>query len=104
MQLPVNITSRALEEIRNIINTKNIPKNYALRIGVKGGGCGGVSYALGFDQPKEGDQQFEIQGLRVLIEKKHVMFLMGMQVDFYESNEARGFVFTNPTIPKRHDA
>ncbi|SEJ39221.1 iron-sulfur cluster assembly protein [Cyclobacterium xiamenense] len=104
MQIPVNITSKALEEIRNIINTKNIPENYALRVGVKGGGCGGVSYALGFDQQKEGDQQFNVEGLMVLIEKKHVMFLMGMQVDFHESNEARGFVFSNPNIPKRHDA
>ncbi|MDN3686848.1 HesB/IscA family protein [Cyclobacterium jeungdonense] len=104
MRIPINITSRALNEIKNIITNKNIPENYSLRVGVKGGGCGGVSYALGFDQSREGDQQFEMEGVSVLIEKKHVMFLMGMQIDFHESNEARGFVFTNPDIPKRHDA
>ncbi|WP_162417703.1 HesB/IscA family protein [Cyclobacterium roseum] len=104
MRIPIHITSRALSEIKNIITNKNIPESYALRVGVKGGGCGGVSYALGFDQSREGDQQFDVEGLSVLIEKKHVMFLMGMQVDFHESNEARGFVFTNPEIPKRHDA
>lgn len=104
MQIPIKITRRALDEIKNIITNKNIPDNYSLRVGVKGGGCGGVSYALGFDQSRDGDQQFELEGLSVLIEKKHVMFLMGMQVDFHESNEARGFVFTNPDIPKRHDA
>ncbi|MDO6438294.1 iron-sulfur cluster assembly accessory protein [Cyclobacterium sp. 1_MG-2023] len=103
MLTPINITPKALEEIKTIISTKNIPLEYALRVGVKGGGCGGVSYALGFDLKKDEDQSFDIEGLTVLIEKKHVMFLMGMQVDFHESNEARGFVFTNPELPKRHD-
>jgi iron-sulfur cluster assembly protein len=103
MLIPIKITEKALKEIRNIINNKNIPKDYSLRVGVKGGGCGGMSYLLGFDKPKEGDQQFEIMGISVLIEKKHYMFLMGMQVDFYEGNDARGFTFINPDIPKRHD-
>ena len=103
MRVPISITSLAMAEIKNIISNKNIPENYSLRVGVKGGGCGGVSYALGFDRSREGDEQFEMEGLSVLIEKKHLMFLMGMVVDFHESNEARGFVFTNPEIPKRHD-
>ncbi|MEX0883083.1 MAG: iron-sulfur cluster assembly accessory protein [Cyclobacteriaceae bacterium] len=104
MLIPIKITTKAHAEIRNIMDHKNIPKGYALRVGIKGGGCGGISYALGFDRKKEDDQHFEIEGLSVLIEKRHVMFLMGMQVDFYEGNDARGFVFTNPAIPKRHDA
>jgi len=103
MLTPIKITAKALEEIKTIMSTKNIPVEYALRVGVKGGGCGGVSYALGFDLTKEDDQSYEIEGLAVLIEKRHVMFLMGMQVDFHESNEAKGFVFTNPDLPKRHD-
>jgi iron-sulfur cluster assembly protein len=103
MLIPIKITEKAQKEIKNIINTKNIPENYCLRVGVKGGGCGGMSYLLGFDIPKEGDQQFEIEGIPVLIEKKHYMFLMGMQVDFYEGNDARGFTFINPDLPKRHD-
>lgn len=103
MLVPIKITEKAHDEIKNIIDHKNIPKGYALRIGIKGGGCGGISYALGFDQPRDGDQNYDIEGLAVLIEKKHIMFLMGMQVDFYEGNEARGFVFSNPGIPKRHD-
>lgn len=85
------------------MTTKNIPRDYHLRVGVKGGGCGGMSYALGFDKPKSDDQQFEISGIPVLIEKRHLMFLMGMHVDFFEGDEARGFTFINPDIPKRHD-
>lgn len=89
MLIPITITEKAQKEIKNIMEHKNIPVDYSLRVGVKGGGCGGMSYALGFDKPKEDDQQFETGGIPVLIEKRHVMFLMGMQVDFYEGNEAR---------------
>lgn len=103
MIIPIEITPGALKEIKNIMAHKNIPKDYSLRVGVKGGGCGGMSYALGFDKPKEGDQQFDIEEIPVLIEKKHVMFLMGMRVDFYEGNDTRGFTFVNPALPKRHD-
>jgi iron-sulfur cluster assembly protein len=103
MLIPIKITEKAQAEIKDIIANKNIPSDYALRVGVKGGGCGGMSFLLGFDRPKDGDQQFEVEGIPVLIEKKHYMFLMGMQVDFFEGDEARGFTFVNPDIPKRHD-
>jgi len=103
MIIPITITDKAKEEIRNIMDHKNIPADYCLRVGVKGGGCGGMAYALGFDKPKEDDQQFVIAGIPVLMEKRHVMFLMGMQVDFFEGNDTRGFTFVNPDVPKRHD-
>lgn len=103
MITPIKITEKAEAEIKNIMATKNIPAEYHLRVGVKGGGCGGMSYALGFDKPHEEDQKFEILGIPVLIEKRHYMFLMGMQIDFFEGDEARGFTFINPEIPKRHD-
>ena len=103
MLIPIKITGKAQEEIKNIMANKNIPKDYSLRVGVKGGGCGGMSYLLGFDKPKEGDQHFVIEDIPVLIEKKHYMFLMGMQVDFYECADTRGFTFINPDLPKRHD-
>lgn len=103
MIVPIDITARAKEEIKNILANKNIPPDYHLRVGVKGGGCGGMAYSLGFDKPKEGDQHFEIDGIRVLLEKKHVMFLMGMEIDFYEGADARGFTFINTHVPKRHD-
>ncbi len=96
MLIPIDISAKAKEEIKNIMAHKNIPADYHLRVGVKGGGCGGMSYSLGFDKPKDGDEHFEIDGIPVLLEKKHVMFLMGMLVDFYEGNEARGFTFINP--------
>ncbi|MDN5203439.1 iron-sulfur cluster assembly accessory protein [Fulvivirgaceae bacterium BMA10] len=91
---PVTITDKAVKEIKEIIRHKNIPAEYGLRIGIKGGvGCAGVSFLLGFDKKKETDDEFEIDGITVYLEKKHFMYLIGMQVDFYEGADARGFSF-----------
>ncbi len=90
---PVTISSRAVAEIRNIMQNKNIPSEYGLRIGIKGGGCGGVSLLLGFDKKKESDLAYEIAGIPVYIDKKHTMYVIGKQVDFLENEEARGFIF-----------
>ncbi len=96
---PVNITDSAIEEITNIITNKNIPSGYGLRIGVKGGrGCAGVNYILGFDKPKDDDISYQIKEINVFVSKKEVMFLMGLEVDFYEGADARGFTFNNPDL------
>jgi len=67
-----------------------------LRVGVKGGGCSGFSYVLGFDQPKENDETFEISGLKVFMQKSHAIYLLGMEVDWVEGLNNRGFSFNNP--------
>ncbi|MBT1703876.1 HesB/IscA family protein [Chryseosolibacter indicus] len=92
---PVTISLRAAEEIRKIMQTKNIPANYGLRVGVKGGGCG-VSLVIGFDKQKDADMAYTIDDIPVFIDKKHTMFLIGKEVDFYEGEDARGFVFIDP--------
>jgi iron-sulfur cluster assembly protein len=94
---PVSITEKALAEINLIIRDKNIPAGYGLRIGVNGGGCSGVSYILGFDTMKTSDDVYDYQGIPLYMDKKHVMFVLGMVIDFEESAEARGFVFNNPS-------
>lgn len=91
---PFGITEKALKEINIILREKNIPGDYSLRVGIKGGGgCGGASFLLGFDQKKEGDEVFMIQGISVLMEKKHAMFLAGKEIDFEDGAVARGFIF-----------
>jgi len=92
---PVTITSRAAEEIRKIMQTKNIPAGYGLRVGVKGGGCG-VSLLIGFDKKKDTDMAYTISDIPVYIDKKHTMYIIGKEVDFFEGEEARGFVFVDP--------
>ena len=91
--IPITITEKALEEIKKTITHKNIPADYGLRVGAKGGGCAGTSFIIGFDRPKEHDMMYTIADLPVYIQKKDVLFLLGTEVDFYEGNDTRGFTF-----------
>ena len=93
---PVTISPRAIEEVRKIMQTKNIPNGYGLRIGVRGGGCSGVSLMIGFDKKKESDLSYFVENIPVYIDKKHTMYIIGKQVDFYEGADARGFMFVDP--------
>ena len=96
MDIPVDITDKAFHEIHQIKNSKSIPKKYGLRIGVKGGGCAGVSYLLGFDTATAEDGVFEVEGLQILISKKHTMHLIGLTLDYYEGADTHGFMFSRP--------
>lgn len=89
---PVTISTRAVSEIKKIMETKNIPQDYGLRVGVKGGGCG-VSLIIGFDKKKDSDTAYVISDIPVYVDKKHTMYIIGKQVDFYEGEEGRGFLF-----------
>ena len=89
---PIKITEKAIKEAKYIYQNKNIPQEYGLRIGMRGGGCG-ASFFLGFDLEKEHDKAFDVEGLNVLIDKRHFMYLFGMEVDFEEQEAERGFVF-----------
>jgi iron-sulfur cluster assembly protein len=93
---PVTISARAVEEIRKIMQTKNIPADYGLRIGIRGGGCSGVSLIIGFDKRKETDLVYSIADITVYVDKKHTMYIIGKEVDFYEGADARGFMFVDP--------
>src|SRR5688572_3329062 len=91
---PVTISEKALAEIRKVMLTKNIPPDYGVRVGVKGGGCG-VSLLLGFDQKKEEDQVYYIEEIPVFVNKRHTMYLIGKEVDFYQGDEGQGFMFVD---------
>ena len=92
---PISITARAAEEVRKIMHTKGITGDYALRVGVRGSGCG-TSLLIGFDKKKETDHTYTIQGITVLVDKRHTMYVIGKEIDFYEGSEGRGFMFTDP--------
>ena len=89
---PVEFTGQALEEIRNILLKKGVPTDYALRVGVRGGGCG-VTRIIGFDRKTEQDLEWDLSGVRVIMDKRHLMHLIGCKVSFYEDEERRGFIF-----------
>lgn len=67
-----------------------------LRVGVKGGGCSGMTYILCFDHMQEGDELFEIEGINCVMNKAHELYLYGMQVDWQDGLNNRGFTFSNP--------
>jgi iron-sulfur cluster assembly protein len=80
------------------MRTKNIPAGYSLRIGIRGSsGCGGHQLILGFDKQKDDDLAYTQQEIPVLVNKKHMMYVIGKEVDFYEGADARGFVFQEPS-------
>ena len=93
---PVTLTEGAKKEIRKLISQQELGENYGLRLGVEGGGCSGMNYVLGFDQQKDGDQEYLIDDIKVYMHKAHGLYLIGMQVDFQDGLNARGFTFSNP--------
>lgn len=93
---PISFTEKALKEVKIIMNDKSVPKDYGLRVGVQGGGCSGMSYMLGFDKVTDTDETFDFDGVTLIMDKKHGMYVMGMEVDFKDGLDARGFIFNNP--------
>lgn len=96
VQAPIQISSGAMRELQKILKEQNIPDTHGLRIGVKGGGCSGFSYILGFDTNKENDSIFELEGMKLFIQKAHALYLLGMEIDYVDGLNNRGFTFNNP--------
>ncbi|WP_262713658.1 HesB/IscA family protein [Panacibacter ginsenosidivorans] len=66
-----------------------------LRVGVKGGGCSGMSYVLGFDEKQDGDKEFDYEGVPCVINKAYEIYLYGMQINREDGLNNRGFTFNN---------
>ncbi|MAF65509.1 MAG: iron-sulfur cluster assembly accessory protein [Planctomycetes bacterium] len=97
----ISLTSRAIIEVKRIIEEQALPEATALRVGVKGGGCSGFSYTLGFDDAvTETDQIHEVDGVRVICDPKSFLYLNGTQIDFEDNLMGRGFKFGNPNANK----
>lgn len=93
---PVSLTDGARKEIKKLMEQQELGVGYGLRLGVEGGGCAGMNYVLGFDQKKEGDQEYQVDGITIFMHKAHGLYLVGMEVDFQDGLNARGFTFNNP--------
>jgi iron-sulfur cluster assembly protein len=92
---PVEITARAQRELRYLFKKQSEQKP-AVRIGVKNGGCSGMTYLLDFDFPAADDLRAELDGLTCVISSKHLFYLDGMKIDYPDGLDARGFIFENP--------
>lgn len=93
---PVKLTNGAVAELKKLKEQQEIGDTFGLRIGVEGGGCAGMNYILGFDQKKDGDAEYDIEGIRIFMNSAHGLYLAGMEIDFENGLNARGFTFNNP--------
>lgn len=92
----MTLTAGAVKAINKLMAEEGFDKTQMLRIGVKGGGCSGMSYILGFDHKQENDNEFELEGISCIMNKSHEMYLYGMQIDWQDGLNNRGFTFKNP--------
>jgi len=95
------LSEKARTEIAKIMAANNIPTTYGLRVGVKGGGCSGLSYSLGFDkEARDGDKLVQVDGVRIFVDPKSLFYLSGTQLDYTDGLNGKGFVFNNPNATK----
>lgn len=85
-----------MKEINNLMSQPGFDTSQRLRVGVKGGGCSGLSYVLGFDHISANDQEFDLNGINCIMDKAHEMYLLGMVIDWQDGFNNRGFTFKNP--------
>jgi iron-sulfur cluster assembly accessory protein len=93
---PVSLTEGAIKELKRLMNEPDFDNTQFLRVGVKGGGCSGMTYVLGFDQKESDDETFEIEGIPVVMKQAHGIYLLGINIHFEDGLNARGFTFNNP--------
>lgn len=93
---PVTLTSRAARQVRKIREDEGLEDELFLRVAVEGGGCAGLNYKLGFDFKNESDRLFESEGIEIVIDSDHLMYLDGIEIDYPDGLDARGFTFDNP--------
>ncbi len=94
--IPVSLSANAVEEVKRLMSQDTFNREDILRIGVKGGGCSGMTYILEFGKKEEADITFELNGIPCMINKAHEIYLDGMQIDWEPGLNSRGFVFINP--------
>jgi iron-sulfur cluster assembly protein len=94
----LQLTERAIKRIRIAMDKEGIaPEEGGLRLGVTGGGCSGLSYAIKFDtRPRERDRVYDFDGVRVFVDPKSFLYLHGMTLDYEETLMRQGFNFINP--------
>ena len=92
--VPIKITNKAFSKIKQIMQQKSVPEGYGLRVGKSNAvSCGTTSFVLGFDTKKTGDDLFNFEDIEVIINKKDILFLLDITLDYEEGEEVSGFKF-----------
>jgi iron-sulfur cluster assembly protein len=96
--MAIDISEKAAQHIKNLSAQKGTPSG-GLRLGVKGGGCSGLSYFIDWAaEPAKHDQVIERDGARVFVDPKSAVFLQGTTIDWQQTLMQSGFVFRNPNV------
>ncbi len=95
-KIPVTFTESAIGEIRRLIDQLKLSEGKFLRVGVKGGGCSGMTYILDFDTKSEKDESFEVDGIQCIMNPAHEIYLADMEINWEGGLNSRGFTFKNP--------
>ena len=97
VELGVKISELAATKIKYFADKQGIEENVGVRVSVKGGGCSGLTYDLQItDQELESDKNIEQHGVKVMVDKKSYIYLVGTELEFSDGLNGKGFVFTNP--------
>ena len=91
----VSLTDSAQVEVRRLLEEQNDP-SFGLRLGIKGGGCSGLSYVLDFTPHEDGDTIIDYGSFKVFLDRKSTIYLSGITLDHQAGLQGRGFVFENP--------
>ena len=101
VELSVEISAKAAEKIKYFADKEGLEDNVGLRVAVKGGGCSGLTYDLTItNQERESDKIVEQFGVKVMVDKKSYIYLVGTQLDFSDGLNGKGFIFENPNAKK----
>ncbi|MFD1425808.1 HesB/IscA family protein [Kroppenstedtia sanguinis] len=93
----IELSERACHKIKEMLKDEENPEEQFLRVGVKGGGCSGFTYSMGFDENKaDKDTELDLNGIRVLIDGESEPLIRGLQIDYKESMMGGGFTIHNP--------
>lgn len=97
----ITVTENAKERAIHLMKEEHCPTDTFIRVGVDSGGCSGLSYKLEFDnQMRDGDQVFEDKGIKVVVDRKSFLYLVGTELDYTGGLNGKGFVFNNPNASR----
>lgn len=101
VELTVAISEKAAEKIKYFAKKDGITGNVGIRVAVKGGGCSGLTYDLVItDKEMESDKVVEQYGVKVMVDKKSYIYLVGTELEFSDGLNGKGFIFQNPNATK----
>ncbi len=97
----IEVTDKAIAEVKKIMASEHHEPGAGLRVGVKGGGCSGLSYVLDFaKEPRPDDNVLEFDGIKIFLDPKSALYLKGTQLDFSGGLNGTGFTFVNPNAQR----